>query len=300
MPSPQANELIALYDQYRLAPDVPPRTIGELRMMTTQALDAQAPISGADIAAVDLDGVAAEQTISHDASPDRVVVYFHGGGYVCGSASGQRAFLSALSREAGAEVLSIDYRLAPEHPYPAAVDDGVAAYRVALDRAGDRPISVGGDSAGGGLAVAVVLAVGERGLPMPTAVFALSPWTDLTLEGDALDSYESRDVMVRRADLQMMRACYIGDGIDPHIGTVSPAYGTLSRFPRLLVQVGGEEVLIGDAQLLVERARAAGVEATLEISGGMFHTSQVIAPHLPESQTAIASLGSFLRADALA
>jgi phosphinothricin tripeptide acetyl hydrolase len=135
----------------------------------------------------------------------------------------------------------------------------------------------------------------ERGLPPPAAVFALSPWTDLTLESAALDSYESRDVMVRRADLQMMRSCYIGESTDPRIGTVSPAHADLSRLPPLLVQVGGEEILIGDAELLVERTLAAGGDATLQVADGMFHTWPVLAPHLPESRDAIGAVGSFLR-----
>jgi acetyl esterase/lipase len=264
--------------------------------MTAQTMDMQPPVTDADIADADLGGIAAERTVAHGVTPERVVVYFHGGGFVCGSASGQRVFLAALSRLAAAEVLSVDYRLAPEHPYPAALEDGVAAYAAVLQRDDPRPVIVGGDSAGGGLAVAVVLAAIDRGLAAPTAVFALSPWSDLTLEGDTLASYATRDLMVRAADLQMMRGCYLDGSVDVRAGTVSPAHADLTRLPRLLVQVGGEEVLLGDAELLVERARAAGVEATLEVADGLFHTWPVLAPQLPESRDAIERLAAFVRA----
>lgn len=297
MPSPDAEALIEVYMQYRMPVEAPSRSAGELRAMSAQMAEAQPPVAGTgvDIDAVDLGGVPAERTRPSAARAARVVVYVHGGGYVCGSAGGQRAFLAELARAADAEVLAVEYRLAPEHAHPAAVDDVVAAYVAARELAGDRPVVVGGDSAGGGLAVGAVVAMRERGIALPSAVFALSPWADLTLTGEALLSHAARDVMVRVNDLEMMRSAYLVGG-DPNIATASPALADLAGLPPLRVQVGSEEILVGDAHLLVRRAKEAGVAAELEVADGMFHTFQVLAPHLPESRDAIASLVRFVTA----
>ena len=294
MPSDAAATMIATYREYQLAPDAPGRTWQDLRAMSAQMTESQPPATGVDLVVGEAGGVPVERTRARDATPVRHVVYVHGGGYICGSAGGQRAFLAALAQAAEAEVHSVEYRLAPEHPCPAAIDDVVAATVAVQAAAGDEPVIVGGDSAGGGLAVAAVLEMRERGLTLPSAVFALSPWADMTLGGESIDALAERDIMVRRNDLQMMRDHYLADG-DPSHRHVSPALADLAGLPPLLVQVGGEEVLVGDAQALAERARADGVTTELEIADGMFHTFQVLAPDLPESQEAIASLARFLK-----
>lgn len=262
--------------------------------MTAGAADAQPPVADADIDQVDLAGVPTERTRAHGSALDRVVVYVHGGGYICGSASGQRAFLAAVARGADAEVYSVDYRLAPEHQHPAAIDDVVAAYGAALELAGGRPVIVGGDSAGGGLAIGAVLELRNRGIALPSAIFVVSPWADMTLTGAVLHTHADLDLMVRVNDLMIMRESYLGAAGDAANPLASPALGDLGGLPPLLVQVGSEEILLGDAQLLVQAATAAGVDARLEVSDGMFHTWSVIAPHLPESQVALDSLTRFI------
>jgi monoterpene epsilon-lactone hydrolase len=293
MSSPEADVLKEMFALYRPPVQAPGRSVAELREMTAQAMATQPAVDDADIDDLVVNGVAVERTRARGVDADRLVVYVHGGGYLCGSAGGQRVFLAALARAAGAEVLAVDYRLAPEHPHPAALDDVVAAYEGALNLADGRPVVVGGDSAGGGLAVGAMLVARDRGIAMPSRLFALSPWADMTLTSSALETHAEKDLMVRANDLRTMRDCYIGSK-DPTIASVSPATADLSGLPPLLVQVGGDEVLVGDARLLVDRAVTSGVEATLDVADGMFHTYQVLAPHLPESQAAIQSLGNFV------
>jgi acetyl esterase/lipase len=293
LPSAEAQSLIDTYLQYRLGPDAPSRTAEELRAMTEQALAAQGRAEGVRISEVEIGGRRAERTQPAGVEPERVVVYIHGGGYVCGSVSLQRVFLAELATRTLADIYAVDYRLAPEHPYPAAVDDVVAVYEAVLGLAQGRPVLVGGDSAGGGLTVGMMLELRDRHQPLPTAAFAVSPWADMTLTNDVLSSHTDRDIMVRLADLEMMRRSYLGDA-DPVTPVASPALADLSGLPPLLVQVGGEELLLGDARLLVDRARQCGVEAELEAAEGMFHTWPVIAPWLPESRDAIESLSMFV------
>jgi acetyl esterase/lipase len=232
--------------------------------------------------------------VANGINPDRLVVYVHGGGYICGSAGNQRGFLAELSRRAGAEVHAVEYRLAPEHPFPAAVDDVVAAYEGAIAAANGRPVVVGGDSAGGGLAIGSVVEMRRRDLQLPAAMFALSPWADMTLTSDTISSNADADVMVRYEDLKAMRECYIGSGDASH-PTASPALADLTGMPPLLVHVGSAEILAGDSAALVDAARNAGVDAQLQSADGMFHIYPVLAPDLPESREAISSLAQFIR-----
>jgi acetyl esterase/lipase len=287
--------MIAAFREYQLGPEVPARSWQELREMSAQMAAAQPAPQGVDTVRLDVGGVPVERSRPSGIEPGCHVVYVHGGGYVCGSASGQQAFVAALARAAAAEVHAVDYRLAPEHRCPAAIDDVVAVTAAVQAAAGGRPVIVGGDSAGGGLAVAAVLEMRSRGIDLPQGLFALSPWTDMTLTNPCLDDLATRDLMVRTNDLAMMRDCYLGAS-DPAGPAASPGLADLSGLPPMLVQVGGEEVLLGDAQLLVDRAAGDGVRAELEVADGMFHTYQVIAPDLPESQQAIASLARFVTA----
>ena len=293
MPSAAADAMIATFREFQLEPDAPGRTWQDLRAMSAQMAAAQPAPAGVEVTAGEAGGVPVERTRVPGSTPVRHVVYVHGGGYICGSAAGQRSFLAELARVADAEVHAVEYRLAPEHPCPAAIDDVVDATVAVQAVAGDQPVIVGGDSAGGGLAVAAVLEMRERDLSLPDAVFALSPWVDMTLGGDALEELAERDIMVRRNDLLMMRECYLGQG-DPTGRHPSPGLADLTGLPPLLVQVGAEEVLVGDARLLAARAEQDGVATTLEVADGMFHTFQVLAPDLPESQDAIASLVRFM------
>src|SRR5579862_6991081 len=247
---------------------------------------------------VTANGVKSEWVSAPDADPGRAILYLHGGGYVIGSINTHRSLAGRLSRAAKARVLVIDYRLAPEHPFPAAVEDSVAAYRWMLAQ-GLKParIAVAGDSAGGGLTVATLVAIRDAKLASPGAGVCLSPWTDLEGVGDSMKSRASIDPMVQRDGLLEMAAHYLA-GQNPRSPLAAPLYADLTGLPPLLIQVGTAETLFDDSTRLAERARKAGVKVTLEPWENMIHVFQVFAPMLDEGQQAIDKIGEFVRANA--
>jgi acetyl esterase/lipase len=222
------------------------------------------------------------------------VVYFHGGGYSIGSPRSHRHLAAAIGRAAGAAVLLPDYRLAPEHAFPAAVDDAVAAYRGLLDR-GQAPARTvfAGDSAGGGLTVAALLALRERSLPLPAAAACISPWVDLSCGGASYATRAASDPIVTRQGVMEMARAYLG-AADPRTPLASPLFADLAGLPPLLIQVGSEEVLLDDAVGLAERAKGAGVATTLEIWPGMIHVWHWFLPMLDEARSAIDAVGAFI------
>jgi len=240
-------------------------------------------------------GVPAEWVVAENVDPDRVILYLHGGGYVIGSINTHRELGSRLSRAAAARVLLIDYRLAPEHPHPAAVDDAVAAYRWLLSL-GVNPsrLAIAGDSAGGGLTVATLVAVRDAGLPMPATGVCLSPWVDLEGIGESMTTKAAADPMVQRDGLLKMAAAYLA-GQHPRTPLASPLYADLSGLPPLLIQVGTAETLLDDSTRLAERARKSGVHVTLEPWEDMIHVWQAFASLLPEGRQAIDRIGEFIR-----
>ena len=247
---------------------------------------------------VNAGGVKSEWVTAPGADAGRAVLYLHGGGYVIGSINTHRDFASRISRAAKARVLLIDYRLAPEHPFPAAVEDSVAAYRWMLAQ-GLKPsrIAVAGDSAGGGLTVATLVAIRDAKLATPAAGVCLSPWIDLEALGDSMKSKASVDPMVQKEGLLEMAAHYL-NGQDARSPLAAPLYADLAGLPPLLVQVGTAETLLDDSTRLAERARKAGVKVTLEPWNDMIHVFQVFAPMLDEGQQAIDKIGEFVRANA--
>ncbi len=244
---------------------------------------------------VSIGAVPAEWVVASGAADDRIVLYLHGGGYVMGSINTHRELASRLSRAAAARVLLIDYRLAPEHPHPAAVEDAVSAYRWLLAR-GVTPshLAIAGDSAGGGLTVATLVALRDAGVPLPAAAVCLSPWVDLEGLGESMSTRAAVDPMVQREPLQRLAALYL-DGQDPRTPLAAPLHADLRGLPPLLIQVGDAETLLDDATRLAERARAAGVDVTLEPWPEMIHVWQLFANMLPEGQQAIDNIGAFLR-----
>jgi phosphinothricin tripeptide acetyl hydrolase len=229
------------------------------------------------------------------ASPGRVVLYLHGGGYVIGSPRSHRHLAAAIAAAAGASALLLDYRLAPEHPYPAAVEDATAAYRWLLGQ-GIAPerVVIAGDSAGGGLTVAALLALREGRVPLPAGGVCISPWVDLTCGADSYASKAAVDPIVRRAGVEEMAQAYLGTtpATQP---LASPLFADLRGLPPLLIHVGSDEVLLDDSRRLAERARAAGVETTLEVYERMIHVWHWFLPMLDEAQTAIEAIGRFIR-----
>jgi acetyl esterase/lipase len=230
------------------------------------------------------------------ARDDAAVLYLHGGGYVIGSPRSHRHLAAAIGAAAKTRVLVPDYRLAPEHPFPAAVDDAVAAYRWLLDRAiAPSRIVVAGDSAGGGLTVATLLALRDAGVPLPAAGVCISPWTDLTGSGVSYRTRADVDPIVKREGIDGMATAYLA-GKDPKTPLASPLFAELRGLPPLLIHVGDDEVLLDDAVQLAERARKAGVDATLDVSDKMIHVWHWFFPMLDEGQAAIDRIGEFVKA----
>ncbi|WP_329127043.1 alpha/beta hydrolase [Streptomyces sp. NBC_01465] len=222
------------------------------------------------------------------------LLYFHGGGYVIGAPDTHVGIAGELAARAGIRATSVDYRLAPEHPFPAAVDDGLAAYRDLLDTGADpREVVVAGDSAGGGLTIATLLAAREAGLPQPAAAVVFSPWVDLTLSGASMRTKEDADPIFTAADVRAYADLYVGAGDRSH-PLASPVFADLSGLPPLLVQVGANEVLLDDAVRLAGRAGAADVETTLEIGPGLPHVYQSEHGRLDEADAALDRAARFL------
>ena len=227
-----------------------------------------------------------------DVRNDRGVLYLHGGGYVLGSLDTHAELMARVASACRAPVLGVDYRLAPEHPFPAAVDDALASYEHLID-AGIKPqsIVVAGDSAGGGLALALMLRLKEQGKPLPAGAILFSPWSDLTASGDSVATRREADPMITPDLLNPMAAHYRAE-VDAANPLISPLFGDLKGLPPLLIQVGDAEILLDDSTRLATRAEAADVNVQLEIFDGAFHVFQN-QPHLPESAEALTSAGKF-------
>ena len=244
---------------------------------------------------VNAGGVTAEWVTAEGASDSRVVLYFHGGGYIIGSPRTHRAMLAELSRASGARVLALDYRLAPEHPFPAPVEDSVFSYRWLLNEGYDPArIAVGGDSAGGGLTVSMMVQARYVGLPMPGAGVCISPWVDMEGLGESMATRASVDPMVGKENLMVSARTYLG-GSDPRAPLAAPIYADLRGLPPILIQVGDAEVLLDDSTRLAGVAREAGVEVRMDVWDDMIHVWHLFAPILPEGRQAIEQAGDFIK-----
>ncbi len=244
---------------------------------------------------VEAGGVPAEWISAPGAPEERTVYYLHGGSYSVCSIATHRDIISRLSRAAGARALAIEYRLAPEHPFPAAVDDSLAGYRWLLSTGADPArTAIAGDSAGGGLAIATLVALRDAGDPLPAAAVCMSPWVDMEMTGESVTANAAKDPMIQREDLLQAADAYLG-GADPRTPLASPIYADLAGLPPLLIQVGTAETLLDDANRLADRARAAGVEVTLEPWEDMIHVWHAFAALVPEGQQAIERIGRFIR-----
>jgi acetyl esterase/lipase len=281
----------------------PPRdelNIEEARAAIEQGGALFGPEAGTTNEAVDAGGVPAEWIRGPGAGEAATIYYLHGGGYTIGSIGSHRGLISRLSKASGARALAIDYRLAPEHPFPAGLEDAVRAYRWLLAQGADpSTIVIAGDSAGGGLTLATLLSLRDAGDPLPAAAVLLSPWTDLDASGESTQTRAALDPMIPVDPLKRMAHLYAGDRplTDP---LVSPLYAGLHGLPPMLIHVGDHEVLLDDSTRLAERAKAAGVDATLEVWDEMIHVWQFFAPLLPEATQAIERIGGFIREHAAA
>ena len=225
----------------------------------------------------------------------RALLFFHGGGYTMGSCNTNRALAARVAVASAAPALIFDYRLAPEYPFPAALEDALAAYRWLISSGiSPRKIAFAGGSAGGGLAIATALSLRDDGDPLPAAIVCLSPWVDLALTGESMTTRAGVDPVISREYCQAQVARYIGDR-DPRSPLISPLYADLHGLPPMLIQVGGYETLLSDSVRLADRARNAGVDVTFETWEGMWHVWQLSARFVPEGRQAIDKIGAFIR-----
>jgi acetyl esterase/lipase len=243
-----------------------------------------------------LNGEWIEPTAADHPARQRCILYFHGGAYIAMSARTHRAVTSRLAAWSDARLFALNYRLAPEHPFPAALDDALAAYR-ALIVAGLSPsrIVVAGDSAGGGLALALLLALRDAAETLPAAAVLFSPWTDLAVTGNSIVSNNAADALFFGSWVGAAARHYLADTPATH-PLVSPVYADLAGLPPLLIQVSDSEVLLDDSRRVIENATRAGVAATLQIWPGLPHGWQIFAPILPEARAALRDAGAFIRA----
>jgi len=248
------------------------------------------------ITSVDVDGVPGEWSIVPSSDPSHVVMFFHGGGYCSGSIVSHRRLVTEAGRAAGARTLAIAYRLAPEHPFPAAYDDVLTAWRFLRDR--NIPaahIAIGGDSAGAGLALALIGRLHDAHEELPGCAWLISPWTDLTMSGTTLSSKEAVDPLIHKQYLIELAEAYLPAGMDRKDPRVSPLYADLKGFPPVLIQVGSAETLLDDATRFAAGAGAADVRVTLEIRPQMIHAWPLWNARLEPGRRALASAGAFIR-----
>lgn len=256
----------------------------------------------ADVRRVMVDGVPCEWLLAKGADPDRRLLYIHGGGWTAGGLDSHRPLSARISAATGCAVLAVDYRLAPENPFPAGLDDCIATYgwlrANGPSGAGPaRSVFVAGDSAGGNLTLAVLLALKQRRLPLPNAAVPISAATDFLATGESFRTRADRDPIIDAGPegIRMLGAIYLQGRAKPEDPLASPLYGDLSGLPPLLIQVGDAEVLLDDSTRLAEKAKQAGVDATLEVWPEMPHVWHAFAPFLPEATRAIDQIGAFVR-----
>ena len=249
-----------------------------------------------EVEAVSAGGVPAEWTRSPGADAGRVVLYLHGGGYVFGSILSHRHLVAEIGRQAGMRTLALDYRLAPEHPFPAPVEDTIAAYRFLLESGIEaRRIALAGDSAGGGLVVAALVAIRDAGLPQPACGWAISPWVDMEGLGGSYITQAGSDPIVSKTAILEIAAMYLA-GADPRTPLASPIHADLRGIAGLLIQVGAAETLLDDATQLAGRAGAVDVPVRLEVWPEMVHVWHVFHPMLAAGKQAIADGAAYMRA----
>jgi acetyl esterase/lipase len=274
----------------------PGSSVDEQRRLLRELLSAQPLPPDVTVTADALGGVRTAEITVDGVEPRDVVLYFHGGVYVMGDAFLAAELASQVGRRTHAKVISVDYRLAPEHPYPAAVDDALAAYEALLhDGVAASDIALAGESAGGGLAIATLVNARDHGLPLPAAAFVMSPYADLTLAGTTMETRREVDPLLSR-DLLQPRVTDYTAGHDPSLGLISPVFADLAGLPPVIIQAGTHEVLLDDALRLAQQAATADVEVTLDITPRVPHVFQAYHPILDEAAAALDRAGQLLSA----
>ena len=268
--------------------------VAEQRRQLRELVSAQPLPADVTVTSGELGGVPTAEVTVEGIGQRHVVLYFHGGVYVLGDAASAAGLAAQIGQRIRAKVISVDYRLAPEHPYPAAVDDALAAYQALLGGGTDpSDIVFAGESAGGGLAVATMVNARDHGLPQPAAAYLMSPYADLTLAGATLETKGAADPLLSRASLAARVPDYTS-GQDPALGLISPVFADLTGLPPLIIQGGTHEVLLDDAIRLTRQAAGADVEVTLDITAGVPHVFQAYYPLLDEATAALDRAGQLL------
>ena len=293
MSTEQRENLEAVLRQSHLPVDI---DVSEQRRLLRELTPAQPLPADVTVTAAALGGVPTAEITLDGIEPRHVVLYFHGGVYVIGDAFQAAGLAWQVGRRTRAKVISVDYRLAPEHPYPAAVDDALAAYEALLHN-GTAPsdIAFAGESAGGGLAVATLVNARDHGLPLPAAAFVMSPYADLTLAGTTMETKREADPLMSRELLQSRVTDYTA-GQDAALALISPIFADLSGLPPLIIQAGTHEVLLDDAVRLARQAATADVQVTLDITPQVPHVFQTFYPILDEAAAALDRAGQPLSA----
>lgn len=275
-----------------------PRPIGfAARRQRIDAIGSVDPIaSDIRLMQVDAGGVPAEWSLAPGSDPASVLIFFHGGGYCSGSIASHRGMVTAAGRAAGVRTLAVGYRLAPEHPFPAALEDALAAYDFIRSQgvAADR-VALGGDSAGGGLTLALLTRLRDADKPLPGCAWLVSPWVDLRMTGTSMSDKATIDPLISKPYLEELASAYLA-GADPDDPLASPLRADLAGLPAMLIQVGSAETLLDDAVRIARRAGAADVPVTVEVWPNIIHAWHLWAPRLTEGRRALASAGAFMRA----
>jgi monoterpene epsilon-lactone hydrolase len=267
------------------------------RRQRLDALGAQYPLPGdVQVERVNANGVGAEWTTAPEADPACAMLYLHGGGYMAGSLVSHRHMIAQAGREARCRTLALDYRLAPEHPFPAALEDAVSGYRFLLSQ-GFQParIAIAGESAGGGLAIAALVSLRDAGVKLPACTWCSSPWVDLEAVGESMSSKATVDPMIQKPYVLELAGAYL-NGADPRSPLASPIHADLRGLPPMLIQVGSAETLLDDAVRLARAAALADMAVTLQVWPDMIHAWHLFYQQLAAGRRALSAVGAFIRA----
>lgn len=282
--------------RYQISHAPPSKSIAEMRHNLDRMGRQVKPPKTVGIERTWVEGLQADWlTPTAPMAADARLLYLHGGGYICGSFASHRGLVGNLAQACGLPTLMPEYRLAPEYPFPAALEDSLRVYRHLLaDGCPPHRLVLGGESAGGGLVIATLLALKDEDLPLPAAAFALSPWTDLAATGESLRTRARQDPWFEPEGVSVVATHYLGDSSPTH-PLISPLYGEMSGLPPLLIHVGDYEILRDDSVRLAEKARAAGVDVTLRVWEGMWHVFQTLAARVPEARQSVDEVGAWVQ-----
>lgn len=295
MPSPESLRIRAILKQYVYPMFAGNPSLGELREFL-ESLSGQGQLPpDTRVEKTTVGRMTAEWVSGQNAEEGRVILLVHGGAYALGSCNSHRDLAARIAIASSARALVVEYRLAPENPFPAGLEDAISAYRWLLER-GTKPenIVIVGDSAGGGLTLATLLSLRDAGDPLPAGAVLLSPWTDLAMSGESHTSRAELDPVLNKGTMPQFIGYYLGDR-DPKTPLASPLYADLHGLPPLYIHVGDDEILLDDSRMLAERARAAGVDVSLEVWEGMWHVFHSSASQVPEGTQAIEKIGAFVK-----